>query len=432
MKKIHLFSFALILTFLASSCVKDQCKQDITYTKYTPIYHSFEEINAEITNASPRALENPGKIYFYQDYIFINEKREGIHIIDNSDPNDPQPVSFIPIGGNVDMAVKNNRMYADHYNDLITLDISDIRQVRLLDREEEVFRNYNSDENGIVVDYDQEEITEEIDCNYNPNINWGRFSTSEDLFNADIAFANNSSGLILTSPTSGIVGGSVGVGGSFARFSLYDDYLYVVETFSIRVFDITQLDQPSELQAVDPQIRAETAYNYRDHLFIGGTSGMNIFDLSNPATPVFASGYTHQTGCDPVAVFGDYAYVTIREGRSCQGTINQLDVLDITNIRNPILKSSFPMENPHGLSVTEESLFLCEGDQGLKVFDNDNPLQVGNHQLSHLDNFEAYDVINLPTHEDVLLLIGADGFFQFDVSNPEQPVEISHIPVVVR
>jgi len=90
------------------------------------------------------------------------------------------------------------------------------------------------------------------------------------------------------------------------------------------------------------------------------------------------------------------------------------------------------MESPHGLAVTPDALYLCEGDFGLKVFDNNDPLTVGNNLLSHYDNFAAYDVIYLPGQTDILLLIGADGFYQFDVSDPLQPKEISYLPVIKR
>lgn len=426
MKRINLFLFALVLAGLASSCVKDQCKQELTYIKYTPVIKTYDEIRAEITNEPPRELEKPGKIYFYQDHIFINEEEEGVHVIDNSDPNNPQPVSFLPILGNVDIAIKNDLLYADNYTDLVTLDLSNLSQIRVANREEDVFRNNGITEEGIIVKYDQEEVTEDVDCNYDPNISWGRWGDGA-FFQSPNAISSDVNP-VLNSPNGS--GGSVGTGGSFARFSLYQDYLYIVEPLVIRVFDIS--GQPEEQASVNTRINAETAYNYRDHLFIGGTNGMNIFDLSNPAEPNHVGGYTHQTGCDPVAVHENYAYVTIRQGRNCGGNLDQLDVLDITDIRNPVLKSSFNMINPHGLSVTEEAVFLCEGDRGLKVFNNEDPLTVGRNQLAHIDNFDAYDVINLPTHEDVLLLIGADGFYQFDVSDLGEPREISHIPVVTQ
>ena len=80
-----------------------------------------------------------GKIYFYQDYILVNEKYEGIHIIDNSDPSNPQSTNFICIPGNIDIAVKDDILYADSYTDLIAIDISDIGNIQIVKRFEDVF-----------------------------------------------------------------------------------------------------------------------------------------------------------------------------------------------------------------------------------------------------------------------------------------------------
>jgi hypothetical protein len=38
-------------------------------------------------------------------------------------------------------------------------------------------------------------------------------------------------------------------------------------------------------------------------------------------------------------------------------------------------------------------------------------------------------VINVPGQDDVLLMIGKDGFYQYDVSNPKNLKLLSKIPV---
>ena len=429
MKNLHILLIIVIATLFTTSCTKDKCRQEVTYTQYNPIYQSYEEIRADIKSETPRDMENPGKIYFYQNHIFINEYLKGIHIIDNTNPQNPTPVSFIPVLGNIDMAIKNDQLIVDNYTDLVTLDISDLQQIRVVNRQEDVFSPQGGfDENGLIVGYDPEEITEEVNCDWQ-GINRG--------FLVDGAFFGDAPNFETGAGSAG--GGGIdnganasGIGGSFARFTLYNDYLYIAQDWQIRVFEISDPTTPQEGDRINALMTTETAYVYRDHLFIGGTTGMNIFDLSNPATPTYISGYSHMIGCDPVAISGDYAYVTIRGGNTCRGTLDQLDVLDISDIFNPILEESFPMESPHGLAVTPDALYLCEGDFGLKVFDNNDPLTVGNNLLSHYDNFAAYDVIYLPGQTDILLLIGADGFYQFDVSDPLQPKEISYLPVIKR
>ena len=63
----------------------------------------------------------------------------------------------------------------------------------------------------------------------------------------------------------------------------------------------------------------------------------------------------------PVVVEGDYAYVTLRTGSNCGGSLNQLDVVNIKNIEFPILEASYNFTNPHGLGIDNGTLFLCDG-----------------------------------------------------------------------
>ncbi|NJN77621.1 MAG: hypothetical protein HC803_04250 [Saprospiraceae bacterium] len=65
---------------------------------------------------------------------FVSERGEGIHVINNIDPTNPQSVKFIKIPGAMDIAIKGNILYADNYRDLVALDISDLENIRLTKR----------------------------------------------------------------------------------------------------------------------------------------------------------------------------------------------------------------------------------------------------------------------------------------------------------
>jgi len=125
MKHLILLSFAALTIFL-TSC-EDNCVDTYQFEAYIPVYKSAEELNPEVTFESQRSLENPGKIYYYGQYILINEQHQGVHIIDNSDVQSPQKIGFINIEGNLDIALKGDYIYADDYYNLIIIDISNIR-----------------------------------------------------------------------------------------------------------------------------------------------------------------------------------------------------------------------------------------------------------------------------------------------------------------
>ena len=66
------------------------------------------------------------------------------------------------------------------------------------------------------------------------------------------------------------------------------------------------------------------------------------------------------------------------------------------------------MENPYGLGIKDQMLFVCDGNSGLKVY---NKTDVMNLQLTNqFKNINAFDVIPL---DDKLLLVGQNTLFQY-------------------
>lgn len=88
---------------------------------YRPVFMLRSELEKGIMLESPRAIKNPGKIYLKDHLIFINEKYRGIHVINNSNPENPENIAFIKVDGCIDIAMKGNVMYADNAVDLIAL-----------------------------------------------------------------------------------------------------------------------------------------------------------------------------------------------------------------------------------------------------------------------------------------------------------------------
>ena len=66
------------------------------------------------------------------------------------------------------------------------------------------------------------------------------------------------------------------------------------------------------------------------------------------------------------------------------------------------------MENPYGLGIKDQMLFVCDGNSGLKVY---NKTDVMNLQLTNqFKNINAFDVIPL---DDKLLSVGQNTLFQY-------------------
>jgi hypothetical protein len=156
---------------------------------------------------------------------------------------------------------------------------------------------------------------------------------------------------------------------------------------------------------------------------------MLIYDINIPEKPVQISSYDHITACDPVVVDSKYAYITLRTGTRCTNGSNLMEVIDISSITNPYLVKSYPMFNPHGLGVDGDLLFICDGDAGLKVYDKSDPLQILNNQLAHYKDLNTFDVIPL---NNILMLIGENGIYQYDYSDPKNIRQISQLKIVEK
>ena len=156
---------SLVLLGTLSQC-SDRVEATIRYTRVTPIYETTEVLRDAVVVMPPKAIEGTGKIYAHDGYLFLNQPAEGVHIIDNTDPTNPRPISFVNIPGNFDLAVQGDVLYADSYIDLLALDISDPRNVSVVQRVENVFPRYNSygfypdEEQGIVTGWVEEEMVE--------------------------------------------------------------------------------------------------------------------------------------------------------------------------------------------------------------------------------------------------------------------------------
>jgi hypothetical protein len=99
---------------------------------YEPIYADASK--ADIAFEPAHQLREPGKIYLYGTLLLVNELYKGIHVFDNADPEHPVAVGFLRIPGNIDVAIRNDVLYADHLGDLVAIDVHDWQSPREISR----------------------------------------------------------------------------------------------------------------------------------------------------------------------------------------------------------------------------------------------------------------------------------------------------------
>lgn len=113
---------SLIILLLVVGCEPVFLNDPVDVEGYVPIYG--ERGNSEIKLMPAQTVTAPGKIYVYGKYLLINEVRRGIHVFDNSDITDPQPLAFLQLLGNIDMAIKDDVLYADCMGELVAINVN--------------------------------------------------------------------------------------------------------------------------------------------------------------------------------------------------------------------------------------------------------------------------------------------------------------------
>jgi hypothetical protein len=211
-----------------------------------------------------------------------------------------------------------------------------------------------------------------------------------------------------------------------ARFTIHADHLYALDAGDLQAINVQAETDPQFESRTPISWDMETIFPYKNNLFIGSQTGMHILDISTPSSPVKVSTYAHVRVCDPVVVQDDLAYVTLRSGNQCAGFTNQLEVINIKNVLAPELLKTYPMTNPHGLGIDQSTLFVCDGDAGLKIYDASDIANIDKNQLAHYGNVHAYDVIPF---NNIVMMIGQDGIFQYDYSNPKDIKFLSKLEV---
>ena len=403
----------ILLVVFLSGCLKD--KYTMTYTLMYPVYADKNEVLASINSDPKSTISNPGKIFIYGKYIFLNEIDKGVHVIDNSNPAKPKPIRFLKIPGSLDMAVKGSTLYADMYSDLLTIDISNplnptVKKITASVFPERVYSSGFTPEQGkIIVDWTKKDTTVEV-------------NRSNGGIVLDCIFCNFALASEMSGPKSS--GGAPGVAGSMARLSIVGDYLYAVNQADLLTMSISNPQSPELLNTSSIGWNIETIFPFKNKLFIGSSSGMFVFNIENPAQPLLDGSFNHARACDPVVADDNYAYVTLRSGSACQGFINQLDVVDVSNVASPSLVKTYPMSNPHGLAKDGDILFICDGADGLKVFDASNVLSL--KMLQHIKNMDTYDAIAWNKN---LLLVTKEGLIQFDYSDIKNIRQISKLSI---
>jgi hypothetical protein len=142
MKKIQLLFYCS--TLLLAGCW-DWGKKPIPPSNfkkvwgYKPIF-TYDSSLFRVESGPPVQMKNPGNIYVRGSLIFQVDAGYGVHVIDNSNPSQVRAIGFLKVNGCSEISIKDNNMYVNSFNALLTLDITDWQNVRVVKRIDNAFQ----------------------------------------------------------------------------------------------------------------------------------------------------------------------------------------------------------------------------------------------------------------------------------------------------
>jgi hypothetical protein len=134
-RTLFLFPVALLLTLLA--CKKTPL-DGYSGAGKKPVYVPLSELT-DIKNLPLQPIEATGTIFLMDTLFFMLEQGKGIHVFNLKDSANTVNLTFWKIPAIRDFIISGNRLYADSWRDLVTIDISDLYQIREIGRAKEVF-----------------------------------------------------------------------------------------------------------------------------------------------------------------------------------------------------------------------------------------------------------------------------------------------------
>lgn len=213
-----------------------------------------------------------------------------------------------------------------------------------------------------------------------------------------------------------------GTGGSLARFTITAGHLYLADYHTLEVYDLSNPTTPVKKKSINIGFGIETIYPYQDKLFIGSRDGMYIYSLEDPGNPTKLGEARHVRSCDPVVANDTVAYVTLRGNNACGPAEDGLYIYDIKNVTQPVQKSLLRLSYPAGLGLKDHVVFISRGDQGLTLVNVKDPAKP--EEMYTVRDASYIDVI---PYDDLLICYVQDGLLVYDISDLNQIKKIGGV-----
>lgn len=126
-------------SFLLAACEVENTTPDIKVWGYKPIYGN-QPTASDVYLDAPQTVGKKGRMYFKDNYLLLINEGNGVHIIDNSNPDNPQNIKFLAAKGIRNIAIKDSVMFLEMGNTLMSVVLNDLETVTVLETKNGYFK----------------------------------------------------------------------------------------------------------------------------------------------------------------------------------------------------------------------------------------------------------------------------------------------------
>jgi hypothetical protein len=312
------------------------------------------------------------------DYAYVARHYGGIQIIDVSNPASPTPVGnyFTPMLS-WSLEKSGDLLYvADWHAGLQIIDASDPANPILAGAHDDIdqalgvhtvgdYAYVAFDQYGLQVFDVSDPIHPALVGGYDTNQAQDLDIVGNYAYVADIGRLHI---IDISDPTNPLMGGSVSMMG-VRDVSVQGNYAYAaVGGEGLQIVDVSVPASPSIVGTYDT---AGSPYN----VFVSGNyayvadwyNGLVIVDVSNPAAPTLAGSTVTGFAARGVFVVGNYAYVA--------AYTSGFQVVDVSDPANPVVvRTAFGSARLYDVYVSGNKAYAADYDYGLRIYDISDPL----------------------------------------------------------
>ncbi|WP_013334240.1 Calx-beta domain-containing protein [Gloeothece verrucosa] len=203
--------------------------------------------------------------------------------------------------------------------------------------------------------------------------------------------------------------------GSTHDVKIVGNYAYIADGYNgLQIIDITNPASPVLKGRYDTPSYAHSVTVVGNLAYVADElSGLQIIDITNPAAPVSKGTYDTTGAAYSVTVAGNYAYVADWES-------SELQVIEITKSIAPILKSTYKTSgSPWEVAVKGNYAYVAQHNGNLDIINISNP-----NSLTKVGSYKMADSAYGITIVNNLAYIAANnaGVQVLDISNPVTPI----------